>query len=136
MLAFSIFLLGAFCVSDNMFLNLYTDKAKGILSEQRFVKLTAAMEREPKENLEQLKELPLFLRRFDEQESNVCTFIREIRQYAAIQALDEGISVFRGAWGIPSKQRQEPNGYPGALRSIYILVFFEQMKYNRVNCRW
>ena len=27
---------------DDMFLNLYTDKAKGILSEQRFVKLTAA----------------------------------------------------------------------------------------------
>ena len=45
---------------DDMFLNLYTDKAKGILSEQRFVKLTAAME-------------------------------REIRQYATIQELDEGI---------------------------------------------
>ena len=29
---------------DDMFLNLYTDKAKGILSEQRFVKLTATME--------------------------------------------------------------------------------------------
>ena len=27
---------------DEMFLNLYSDKAKGILSEQRFVKLTAA----------------------------------------------------------------------------------------------
>ena len=28
---------------DEMFLNLYTDKAKGILFEQRFVKLTATM---------------------------------------------------------------------------------------------
>ena len=31
---------------DGMFLSLYTDKAKGILTEQRFVKLTAALEQE------------------------------------------------------------------------------------------
>ena len=31
---------------DDMFLSLYTDKAKGILSEQRFLKLTAAIEQE------------------------------------------------------------------------------------------
>ena len=29
---------------DDMFLSLYTDKAKGVISEQRFMKLTAAME--------------------------------------------------------------------------------------------
>ncbi len=76
---------------DDMFLNLYTDKAKGILSEQRFVKLTATMEREQEENQKQLKELTLSLRRSNEQESDVRTFIREIRQYATIQELDEGI---------------------------------------------
>ena len=76
---------------DDMFLNLYTDKAKGILSEQRFVKMTAAMEREQEENQKQLKELTLSLRRSNEQESDVRTFIREIRQYATIQELDEGI---------------------------------------------
>lgn len=53
----------------NMFLSLYTDKAKGILSEQRFMKLTAALEQE--------------------QESDIRTFIREIRQYTAIKELDE-----------------------------------------------
>ena len=74
-----------------MFLNLYTDKAKGILSEQRFVKLTAAMEREQEENRKQLKELTLSPRRSNEQESDVRTFIREIRRYATIQELDEGI---------------------------------------------
>ncbi len=74
-----------------MFLNLYTDKAKGILSEQRFVKLTAAMEREQEENQKQLKELTLSPRRSNEQESDVRTFIREIRRYATIQELDEGI---------------------------------------------
>ncbi len=76
---------------DDMFLNLYTDKAKGILSEQRFVKLTAAMEREQEENQKQLKELTLSLRHSNEQESDVRTFIREIRQYATVQELDEGI---------------------------------------------
>ena len=76
---------------DDMFLNLYTDKAKGILSEQRFVKLTAAMEREQEENQKQLKELALSLRRSNEQEGDVRTFIREIRQYAAVRELDEGI---------------------------------------------
>lgn len=76
---------------DDMFLNLYTDKAKGVLSEQRFVKLTAAMEREQEENQKQLKELTLSLRRSNEQENDVRTFIREIRQYATIQELDEGI---------------------------------------------
>ncbi len=76
---------------DDMFLNLYTDKAKGILSEQRFVKLTAAMEREQEENQKQLKELALSLRRSNEQESDVRTFIREIRQYAAVRELNEGI---------------------------------------------
>ena len=76
---------------DDMFLNLYTDKAKGILSEQRFVKLTAAMEREQEENQKQLKELALSLRRSNEQEGDVRTFIREIRQYATVRELDEGI---------------------------------------------
>lgn len=76
---------------DDMFLNLYTDKAKGILSEQRFVKLTAAMEREQEENQKQLKELALSLRRSNEQENDVRTFIREIRQYAAVRELDESI---------------------------------------------
>lgn len=76
---------------DDMFLNLYTDKAKGILSEQRFVKLTAAMEREQEENQKQLKELALSLRRSNEQESDVRTFIREIRQYTTVRELDEGI---------------------------------------------
>ena len=58
---------------------------------EQFVKLTAAMEREQEENQKQLKELTLSLRRSNEQESDVRTFIREIRQYATIQELDEGI---------------------------------------------
>ncbi len=76
---------------DEMFLNLYTDKAKGILSEQRFVKLTATMEQEQEENQRCLQELLRMLQQSDAQENEVRTFIREIRQYATIQELDETV---------------------------------------------
>ena len=76
---------------DDMFLSLYTDKAKGVLSEQRFMKLTAAMEQEQEENQSRLQELMRMLQQSDAQESEVRTFIREIRQYATIQELDETV---------------------------------------------
>ena len=76
---------------DDMFLSLYTDKAKGVISEQRFVKLTAAMEQEQEENQRHLQELMRMLQQSDAQESEVRTFIREIRQYATIQELDETV---------------------------------------------
>lgn len=76
---------------DDMFLSLYTDKAKGILSEQRFMKLTSVMEQEQKENQHRLEELSTMVRNSEEQESEVRTFIREIRQYAAIKKLDEAM---------------------------------------------
>ena len=74
---------------DSMFLSLYTDKSKGILTEQRFMKLTSALEQEQEANQKRLQDLALMMRRTDEQESDVRTFIREIRKYAAIQELDE-----------------------------------------------
>ena len=76
---------------DSMFLSLYTDKAKGILTEQRFMKLTSALEQEQEANQNRLQDLALMIRRTDEQESDVRTFIREIRKYAAIQELDEAV---------------------------------------------
>ena len=74
-----------------MFLSLYTDKAKGVLSEQRFMKLTTAMEQKQEENQCRLQELMRMLQQSDAQESQVRTFIREIRQYATIQELDETV---------------------------------------------
>ena len=76
---------------DDLFLNLYTDKAKGILSEQRFLKLTSVMEQEQEANRKRLQDLSLLIRRTESQESDVQTFIHEIRQYAAIQELDEAM---------------------------------------------
>jgi len=74
---------------DDMFLSLYTDKAKGILSEQRFMKLTAAIEQEQKTNQDRLHELSMVMHQSDTQENDVRTFIREIRQYVTIRELDE-----------------------------------------------
>ena len=74
-----------------MFLSLYTDKAKGILSEQRFVKLTASIEQEQEANRRRLQDLAEMMRHSDEQESDVRTFISEIRQYATITELDETV---------------------------------------------
>ena len=76
---------------DGMFLSLYTDKAKGILTEQRFVKLTAALEQEQESNQKRLHDLTMMQSRADAQESEVRTFIKEIRRYATIEELDEAV---------------------------------------------
>jgi len=76
---------------DSMFMSLYTDKAKGILTEQRFLKLTASLEQEQEANRKRLQDLMLVMRLTDEQESDVRTFMQEIRKYAAIQELDEAV---------------------------------------------
>ena len=76
---------------DSMFMSLYTDKAKGILTEQRFLKLTASLEQEQEANRKRLQDLMLAMRRTDEQESDVRSFMQEIRKYAAIQELDEAV---------------------------------------------
>ena len=56
-----------------------------------FIKLTAAMDQEQEENQRRLQELLRMLQQSDAQESEVRTFIREIRQYATIQELDETV---------------------------------------------
>lgn len=76
---------------DGMFLSLYTDKAKYILTEQRFVKLTASLEQEQESNQKRLHDLAVMQSQADAQESEVRTFIKEIRRYAAIGELDESI---------------------------------------------
>ena len=55
------------------------------------MKLTATMEQEQEENQRCLQEVLRMLQQSDAQESEVRTFIREIRQYATIQELDETV---------------------------------------------
>ena len=76
---------------DGMFLSLYTDKAKGILTEQRFMKLTAALEQEQKTSQKRLHDLSMRQSRAGAQKSDDRTFIKEIRRYAAIEELDESV---------------------------------------------
>lgn len=76
---------------DDMFLSLYNDKVKGTLTEQRFMKLTAAMEQEQGENQKRLQELRQIMRHTDEQETDVQAFIKEIRKHAMIRELDEAV---------------------------------------------
>lgn len=76
---------------EDAFLSLYTDKSKGLLTEQRFLKLTMAMENEQKENNGRIAEIQALLRDSIDQESVIRQFITEIRQNASITELDEGI---------------------------------------------
>ena len=76
---------------DDIILSLYTDKAKGTQSEQRFMKLATSIEQEQKANRSQLEDLMLMPYQSDAQENEVRTFIREIHQYATIQELDEAV---------------------------------------------
>lgn len=55
------------------------------------MKLTSALEEKQEANQKRLQDLALMMRRTDEQESDVRTFIREIRKYATIQELDEAV---------------------------------------------
>ena len=76
---------------DGMFLSLHTDKDKGLLTEQRFLKLMAALEQEQEANQKRLHDLAVMQSRADAQESEVRTFIKEIRRYATIEELDESV---------------------------------------------
>lgn len=58
---------------DGMFLSLYTDKAKGVLTEQRFMKMTAVLEQKQEANQKCLHDLAVMQSRADAQESEVRT---------------------------------------------------------------
>lgn len=72
---------------DDMFLSLYTDKAKGVISEQRFMRLTAVMVQEQEENQCRLQKLMRMLQQSGVQESEARTFNWEIWQYATIREM-------------------------------------------------
>ena len=76
---------------DDMFMNLYTDKAKGILSEQRFLRMTETLEQEQADNKARMQAITDELRIASSADSDVRRFIGEIREYASITELDEAI---------------------------------------------
>lgn len=76
---------------DGMFLSLYTDKAKGILTEQRFLRMTETLEQEQADNKARMQAITDELRIASSADSDVRRFIGEIREYASITELDEAI---------------------------------------------
>ena len=76
---------------DDMFMNLYADKAKGILTEQRFLRMTETLEQEQTDNKARMQAITDELRIASSADSDVRRFIGEIREYASITELDETI---------------------------------------------
>ena len=76
---------------DDMFMSLYADKAKGILTEQRFLRMTETLEQEQTDNKARMQAITDELRIASSADSDVRWFIGEIREYASITELDEAI---------------------------------------------
>ena len=76
---------------DDTFISLYADKAKGILTEKRFLKLTDAMEKEQESNQNRMQEIAAHISEEEHSEGDVQMFMGEIRRYAAITELDETV---------------------------------------------
>lgn len=76
---------------DDTFISLYADKAKGILTEKRFLKLMDAMEKEQESNQNRMQEVAALISEEEHSEGDVQMFMGEIRRYAAITELDETV---------------------------------------------
>lgn len=76
---------------DDTFISLYADKAKGILTEKRFLKLTDAMEQEQEGNQKRMQEIAALISVGERSEGDAQMFLGEVRRYAAITALDETV---------------------------------------------
>ena len=76
---------------DDTFISLYADKAKGILTEKRFLKLTDAMEKEQESNQNRMQEIAALISEEEHSDGDVQMFMGEIRRYAAITELDETV---------------------------------------------
>ena len=76
---------------DEMFMSLYTDKTKGVLTEQRFLRMTETLEQEQTDNKARMQTITDELRIASSADSDVRRFIEGIREYASITELDEAI---------------------------------------------
>lgn len=76
---------------DRLFMSLYKNKAKGILTEQRFVMMTKQLDQEQNQGKERIQDIMEELSLADDMGKDIRLFIDEIGQYAAITELDEVI---------------------------------------------
>lgn len=76
---------------DAMYMSLYSDKTKGILTEKRFVMLSENIDSEQAENLERIKEIDRVLQQSGDTASGLNYFIQEIAKCAEIDELTDEI---------------------------------------------
>ena len=79
------------CSTKRKMLRIAGDDKPAEVVRSRFMKLTAALEQEQEANQKRLHDLAVMQSQADAQESEVRTFIKEIRRYAAIEELDESV---------------------------------------------
>lgn len=72
---------------DKMFLSLYEDKTKGIITEHRFILLTANLEKEQNENTSRMNGNMQKLSRSDEQSHDIKMFINELSNMLLLRCL-------------------------------------------------
>jgi len=76
---------------DDLFMSLYADKSKGILTEQRFLRMTETLEQEQADNKAKIQAISEELRIADNKENDIRQFIEEMKSVAAITELNESI---------------------------------------------
>ena len=76
---------------DALFMSLYEDKAKGVLTEQRFLMMTDKLEQEQTQGKTRIQEIMDELGSADDRSRDVRSFIEEVGQYSVIEKLDEMI---------------------------------------------
>jgi len=74
---------------DAMFMNLYADKTKGILSEQRFILMSQQLDEEQTQNSERLQQLRTELSAQINRAGQISEFIEDIKACASIDALTD-----------------------------------------------
>lgn len=74
---------------DAMFMNLYADKTKGILSEQRFILMSGQLEEEQAQNRERLQRILAEISAQTNRVRRTAEFIEDIRGCASIEALTD-----------------------------------------------
>lgn len=76
---------------ETMFFNLYQDKAKGIINEQRFMMMTAKFDEEQAEIKNRLQVIVESLSHSTSRNKQVSQFMNEISRYATIDKLDDAM---------------------------------------------
>ncbi len=66
-------------IDDTFIISLYADKAKGILTEKRFLKLTDAMEKEQESNQNRMQEIAALISEEEHSEGDVQMFMGKIK---------------------------------------------------------